>query len=116
MVYKICLVNPFLHPYEGESYHFYLALKYHHDIILSDFDQADYLFFINDVRRLERYDNRILDPIMVEKINNHRNYHKEIIIDYNDWTIINHNAPKLIRNQVYKYFKRSIIDKKVILY
>ena len=113
--YKICLVNPFTTPHASEAYHFYLALKRNKNVILVDFDEADYLFFINDARRCWEkpwYNAETFNHTIIDKIKNHRNYNKEIIIDYSDCRDINSSAHKNVRPHVYRYFKRSIVDRK----
>lgn len=59
---------------------------------------------------MNHYNQIILNIPKIRKMCLYRQYHKEIIIDYNDW-IDTRNVPNNIFPLVKKYFKRSIIDK-----
>jgi spore maturation protein CgeB len=112
---KICVVWPFKSPIFGESLEFYNALKNKADIILTDnFDEADYLFYMMDIRNcmnLPWYNRNDMKEEVLEKIKNSKSYSKEVIIDYNDFTDTR-GVPEEALPLIKKYFKRSVVDKK----
>jgi hypothetical protein len=111
---KICFVWPWNSEIQGESLEFYNALKNRNNIMLVDtFDKADYIFFMMDIRNcmnMPWYNVNEMNQTVLQQIINHKNYEKEIIIDYNDWTDTR-NVPDEILPLVKKYFKRSVVDK-----
>lgn len=52
-----------------------------------------------------------IDMDMVNAMYNHKNYEKEIIIDYNDWTDTR-NVPNEVLDKIGFYFKRSMVVNK----
>jgi hypothetical protein len=114
MLIKICFVWPFKGDIFGESLEFYNALKIKSNIILVDeFEEADFLFFMMDIRNcmnLPWYDINDMKADIVENIKNHKNYNKEVIIDYNDFTDTRGVPPDALPF-IKKYFKRSVVDK-----
>jgi hypothetical protein len=111
---KICFVWPWNSDIQCESLEFYIALKKKKNIILVDtFDEADYIFFMMDIRNcmnMPWYNVNEMNQTVLQQIINHKNYEKEIIIDYNDWTDTR-NVPDEIFPLVKKYFKRSVVNK-----
>ena len=111
---KICFVWPWNSEIQGESLEFYNALKNRNNIMLvNTFDEADYIFFMMDIRNcmnMPWYNVNEMNQTVLQDIINHKNYEKEIIIDYNDWTDTR-NVPDEIFLLVKKYFKRSIVNK-----
>ena len=99
-----------------ESYEFYNTLKFMKNIkLVNTFDEADYIFYMMHIRNLldipgHPQDMDELDIDMVNAMYNHKNYEKEIIIDYNDWTDTR-NVPNEVLDKIGFYFKRSMVDK-----
>ena len=111
---KICFVWPWSTEILCEPLEFYTALKNKSNIILVDnFDEADFIFFIMDIRNcmnMPWYNNTVMNENVLQQIINHKNYEKEIIIDYNDW-LDTRNVQDDAFPFVKKYFKRSVVDK-----
>ena len=105
--FNYTLISKYTEPYE-----FYNYLKEKNDIILvNNFDEADYIFYMMDIRNCySQYNINELDINIVNDIKKHTNYHKEIIIDYNDWTDTR-NVMNEMLHKVGFYFKRSIVNK-----
>ena len=114
MILKICFVWPFKSDIFGESLEFYNALLKNSNVILIDnFEEADYLFFMMDIRNcmnLPWYNINSIKEGVLNKIINHKNYAKEVIIDYNDFTDTR-GVPSDVLPFIKKYFKRSVVDK-----
>ena len=111
---KICFVWPFKTEILGESLEIYNALKQKSTVYLTDnFEEADYLFFMMDIRNcmnLKWYNKNDLKDDVLENIKNHKNYAKEVIIDYNDFTDTR-GVPDDVLPFIKKYFKRSVVNK-----
>ena len=114
---KICFVWPFKTEILGESLEFYNALKQKSTVCLTDnFEEADYLFFMMDIRNcmnLKWYNTNDLKNDVLENIKNHKNYNKEVIIDFNDFTDTR-GVPDDVLPFITKYFKRSVVDKNIM--
>jgi len=99
----------------NESLEFYNCIKEHSNLVLvDDFDKADYIIYMMDLRNVEKnrwYKKEDLNLDIVHKIRSHTNYHKEIIIDYNDWVDTKNNIESHILPKILLYFKRSMVDK-----
>lgn len=99
-----------------ESYEFYNGLKNTENVTLvNSFQEADYIFFMMDLYNcynLKHYNN-VLDVNDINNFKNHTEHQKDIIIDYNDWTNTSNNILDNKLNLVAKYFKRSMVDKKL---
>lgn len=99
-----------------EPYEFYNTLKIMKNITLvNTFDEADYIFYMMCTRNILNIPDNPpnideLDMDMVNAMYNHKNYQKEIIIDYNDWTDT-FNAPNEVFDKIGFYFKRSMVNK-----
>ncbi len=97
-----------------ESNEFYCALKNRNDVeLIDDFNGADYRIFMMDIHNcvnMEHYKNANFKQDIISKIINHRDYEKDIIIDYNDWTDTRCCYPDSLM-LLKKYFKRSVVDK-----
>lgn len=100
--------------YNTEPYEFFKALIDNDSIeLINNFQNADYVIYMMDYRNcysMNHYNQIILNIPKIKEMCLYRQYHKEIIIDYNDW-IDTRNVPNNIFPLVKKYFKRSIIDK-----
>ena len=111
---KICFVWPFKSNIEGESLEFYNAiLKKDYILLVENFSEADYIFYMMDIRNcinMPHYNLTDMKEDILQQIYNNKDYHKEIIIDYNDWTDTR-NVPDQVFPFVKKYFKRSVVDK-----
>ena len=111
---KICFVWPFNSNIEGESLEFYNAIKQKNNIeLVESFDEADYIFYMMDIRNcinMPHYNKNDMKKYILDQIYNNKDYHKEIIIDYNDW-LDTRNVPDEAFPFVKKYFKRSVVDK-----
>jgi hypothetical protein len=97
-----------------ESYEFYNALIKIDNIILTNkFEEADYIFYMMELRnclKMPWHNVKELDMELINKMNESKNPEKDIIIDYNDWTDTR-NVPENKLSLIGKYFKRSVIKK-----
>ena len=117
---NICIPHPYTHELnlvDIDHYEFHRILSDMENInLVSDMDSADFVFFMNDIRLMNpRIHNRFRstwDHDVIAQIKNHKNYHKEVIIDFRDWTEIEKSVPSDALPHVHRYFKRSIVDKK----
>ena len=94
-----------------ESYEFYNVLK-DLSLLIDNYKNADYIFYTMHTRNCLNlpYDNNY--ELNVEKIKEIFNSgKKEIIIDYNDWTDTRNVPNNDVLQNIYKYFKRSIVKK-----
>ena len=115
---KIHFCWPFLNNIkeEGECYEFLIRLQKHPDVKLVDtFEQADYIIFMMDTRNCWNLPQRSMkfNQSVVEKIKRHKDYHKDIIVDYDDYTDLRNVEPEIL-DKVFLYFKRSVVDKKLM--
>tara|TARA_Y100001958_G_scaffold158593_1_gene156945 strand:+ start:4795 stop:5793 length:999 start_codon:yes stop_codon:yes gene_type:complete len=81
--------------------------------LVNDFDECDYVIYMNiyrNILNLPYIERSSLNIEAVQKMYNFKDHHKEVIIDYNDWTDLR-NVPANILQNVYKYFKRSVVYK-----
>ena len=121
---NICIPYPYTHKLNPsidlETYEFRRILSDTENInLVSDMDSADFVFFINDLKLMNPcIHNRFRstwDHDMIAQIKNHKNYHKEVIIDFRDWTEIEKSVPSDALPHFHRYFKRSIVNKKTCL-
>lgn len=100
--------------YNTEPYEFFKSLIDNDSIeLVNNFKNADYVIYMMDYRNcynMNHYNKIILNIHLIKQMCLYRQYHKEIIIDYNDWTDTR-NVPNNILPLVKKYFKRSIVNK-----
>ena len=112
---KISLPWPFKDDISGETYHILNALKKRNDIELVDnLDEADYIFFMMDIYNCWNcswYSNDCFNQEILNKIKTNKDYHKHIIIDYLDFTTTSNSVSDEKLDKVFKYFKRSIVNR-----
>lgn len=114
---KIYLFWPFNDPIcksTSESYEIFSVLQKHPNVeLVNDFDECDYVIYMMDIRNILNSPNIDCSTLNMEAVNkmyNYKDHHKEIIVDYNDWTDLR-DVPANILHNVYKYFKRSVVYK-----
>ena len=112
---KISLPWPFKENISGETYHILNALKKRNDIELVDnFDETDYIFFMMDIYNCWNcswYSNDCFNQEILNKIKTNKDYRKHIIIDYLDFTTTSNSVSDEKLDKVFKYFKRSIVNR-----
>ena len=88
---NICLPYPYTHELNGSTdpvaYEFHRVLSNMENInLVSDMDSADFVFFTNDLRLMNPYIHdryrSCWDHDVINQIKSHKNYHKEVIIDF----------------------------------
>lgn len=102
-----------------ESLEIFNGLKMNKDVqMVKTFEEADYIVFTMDTRNFwnlpHRGRIRVKEDVM-NQIKNHKDYHKEIIVDYNDYTDLR-NVEDSIVNKVFLYFKRSIVNRRRMIF
>ena len=95
-----------------EPYEFYKILE-KNNMLVDNFDKADYILYMNIWRNymnMPFINKNDLNKELINQMNNHSDYKKDIIIDYNDWSDLRNCQEKDLQSIGY-YFKRSIVKK-----
>lgn len=96
------------------------AARVHKNIVLCDFEEADYLLYTQDTRLGPRSLARVKPGTLIEpiakKILGNTDFKREIFLDYADWhsetRVLNETVPsKEFYRDVDLYFKRSVVNK-----
>ena len=98
---------------QTESYEFYTALKNMENITLvNSFKEADFIFYMMDLYVCyDRGDASSFDINDLNNLKNHKDYEKDVVIDYGDWLNICGYLSIAKLKLIGKYFKRSVIKK-----
>ena len=98
-------------PASPESYEFYNILK-EHSLLTDNYKTADYIVYMMHSRNCLNLPYNDKNKLDIEKIKEiYDSGKKEIIIDYNDWTDTRNVPNDNVLKNIYKYFKRSIVQK-----